>query len=247
MLFNDSYPYPLVLLTCKCRSRCQSRKKCSCKNSGQSCSISCHPGHSCGNSKHLSSMCIDLTNAKDDGDVVENETLWKNCCGILLKVKHKNMLLSSVEWLDDEVINAVQFLLKQKYPTINGFQSTLLSETITIEPQRGKFVQVLNTRESRWITVSTIGCQPSTINIYNSLNMKLPKIIQKLIADIMQSQYHTIEVKYMNVQKQRNHGNCGILALAFAASLCASQDPTEIAYDECKMKQHLISCITLST
>ena len=30
------------------------------------------------------------------------------CYGILLKVKHKNMLLSSVEWLDNEVINAAQ-------------------------------------------------------------------------------------------------------------------------------------------
>ena len=36
------------------------------------------------------------------------------------------MLLFSAEWLDDEVINAVQFLLKLKYITINGFQSTLL-------------------------------------------------------------------------------------------------------------------------
>ena len=30
---------------------------------------------------------------------------------------------------------------------------------------------------------------------------------------------------------------------AFAASLYASQDLTEIAYDECKMRQQLISCI----
>ena len=44
----------------------------------------------------------------------------------------------------------------------------------------------------------------STINVYDSLHMKLPKIIQKLIADIMQSQYRTIEEvsKYINVQKQ---------------------------------------------
>ena len=61
----------------------------------------------------------------------ENETLWKDCCGILLKNKH--ILLPSVEWLDDEVINAVQFLPKQKYPAINDFQSTFLSETFIME------------------------------------------------------------------------------------------------------------------
>ena len=88
-----------------------------------------------------------------------------------------------------------------------------------MEPQRGTFVQVLSASESHWITVSTIGCQPSTINMYDSLHMKLPKIIQKWIADIMQSLYHTIEVKYIIVQKQycaeakKNQGNCSIFAL----------------------------------
>ena len=88
---------------------------------------------------------------------------------ILLKSKHKSMLLSSEEQLDDDVINAVLSLLKQRYPNINGFQPTLQSETFTMEPQRGTFAQVLNVRKTHWITVSTLGCRPSTINIDNQL------------------------------------------------------------------------------
>ena len=57
-----------------------------------------------------------------------------------------------------------------------------------------------------------------------------------MIVDMMQSQCHTIEVNYINVQKLRNQGNCGIFALAFDASLCASQDSTEIVYDEYRMR-----------
>ena len=191
--------------------------------------------------KHRTLRCYSKV-ARDVLSEYSAETLWKNCCGILLKKKHKSMLLSSDEWLDDDVINAVQFLLKQKYK-INGFQATLLSETLTMEPQRGAFVQVLIVRKSHWITVSTLGCPPFTINIYDSLHEMLPEKIKNLIADLMQSQHQTITVNYMNVQRQSNNGNCGPFALAFAASLCQQQDPTKIAYEECNMRRHLVSCI----
>lgn len=73
---NLYYFFVLALLTCKCRNECQSRKRCSCKNSRQSSSISCHPGHSCGNIKHIYSMSLDLIHIIDDVDVVENE-IWR--------------------------------------------------------------------------------------------------------------------------------------------------------------------------
>ena len=192
--------------------------------------------------KHRTLRCYSKV-ARDVLSEYSAGPLWKNCCGILLKNKHKTILLSSDEWLDDDVINAVQFLLKQKYK-INGFQATLLSESLTMEPQRGAFIQVLIVRKSHWITVSTIDCPPSTINIYDSLHEMLPEKIKNLIADLMQSQHQTITVNYMNVQRQSNNGNCGPFALAYAASLCESQqDPTEIVYNECNMRQHLVSCI----
>ena len=38
------------------------------------------------------------------------------------------------QWVDDDVINAAQYLLKQQNCTIDGFQNTLLASKLQVEP-----------------------------------------------------------------------------------------------------------------
>ena len=87
-------------------------------------------------------------------------------------------------------------MLKQQHPVVGGLQSTTLAKSFAMEPQTGEFVQILNINDNHWIAVSTIGCQPSTINVYDSLHGYLPKHEQKVVADIMMSPlpYHTSHV-----------------------------------------------------
>ena len=65
---------------------------------------------------------------------------WITCCGIKLKMKHRAILSSKGAWLDDELINAAQYMLKQQYPLIGGFQSPILGSTLAMTPPDSEFV-----------------------------------------------------------------------------------------------------------
>ena len=163
-----------------------------CKGIGQSCLPSCHVRHDCTRmGQKTVSPPIDLTvTTKPDNQEaiyqtsqsITDQRKWKSCCGIHLRKRHNDILLYE-GWLDDDIINAAQFMLKQQHPKVGGLQSTTLSEKFTMEPQPGKFVQVMLINGNHWITISTIGCQKSSINVFDSLHGHLPQHAQKLVAD----------------------------------------------------------------
>ena len=191
--------------------------------------------------KKLTSPPIDLT--EQTTSIYLNQEKWKICCGIHLTQEDKNILLSSDEWLNDNIVNASQFMLKQQHPVVGGLQSTTLAKSFAMEPQTGEFVQILNINDNHWIAVSTIGCQPSTINVYDSLHGYLPKHEQKVVADIMMSPYPTIQVNYIGMQWQSGISDCGLFALAFTTALCSGQDPATLNFDQSRMRRHVLSCI----
>ena len=45
----------------------------------------------------------------------------------------------------------------------------MMSDTLNIESQNGDFVQILNCTRSPWICISTVGCQPGKINVFDSM------------------------------------------------------------------------------
>lgn len=165
---------------------------------------------------------------------------WATCCGNALKMKQKSILLSRGAWLDDELINAAQLMLKQQYPLIGGFQSPVLGDSLAMTPPDSEFVQVIMVCGNHWIAVSTVGCEPSTIKVYDSLGGRLPKRSLKLVADLMQTREKLLTVEFVDVQKQRGGSDCGLFALAFIASICNSQDPSSLVYDQSAMRNHLL-------
>ena len=112
---------------------------------------------------------------------------WTSIFGILLTQSHKEALKSPNQWLDDNLINAAQYLLKKQNPSIDGFQSTILSFKFQMEPKRTPFIQILNINNNHWITISTIAVPPSIVKVYDSNHEQLPHHEQKLVADILQS------------------------------------------------------------
>lgn len=60
-------------------------------------------------------------------------------------------------------------LLKLKYPYVKGLQDCSLSDTLNFEPIDGEFVQILNCDRKHWICVSTVGCQPGKVNVFDSM------------------------------------------------------------------------------
>ena len=45
------------------------------------------------------------------------------------------------------------------------------------------------------------------------------------------------------MQRQRNHSDCGVFAIAFAMAICNGQNPEELMFDINKMRHHLHDCL----
>ena len=90
-------------------------------------------------------------------DAMEVVKPWTSICGILLTQSHKEALKSPNQWLDDDLSNATQYLLKKKpiYLWISVYYSTILSFTFQMKPKRTPFIQILNINNNNWITIST--------------------------------------------------------------------------------------------
>ena len=78
-------------------------------------------------------------------------------------------------------------------------------------------MQIVCIRGNHWLCVSTVGCPPSTINVYDSLHGDLDAHSKKLVADPKQKH---INVCYADVQCQSGTNDCGLFAIGFATSLC---------------------------
>ena len=146
------------------------------------------------------------------------------------------------KWLDDILINMGQDMLCQQHPQILGLQSVLLGQNFGFSPQTSEFVQILHQNENHWITVSTIGCTPSTVNVYDNLHGHVSMHTKRIIADILQSPKSSISLILNDVQVQANQDDCGLFALANASALCNGIDPCTIVYTQSAMREHLCNC-----
>ena len=82
-----------------------------------------------------------------------------------------------------------------------------------------------------------------SINVFDSLHGHLPQHAQKLVADIMMSPDHAIDVRYMDVQWQSGASDCSVFSVACATALCFGIDPSTLIFDLQQMRSHLVSCI----
>ena len=97
---------------------------------------------------------------------------------------------------------------------------------------------------NHWIAISTVGCKPSSIKIYDSLLAGgVSRHTQKLIADLMQCKSKAITIEYVDVQEQKGSNDCGLFAIAFVTSICNGVDPVSQLYDQKQMRGHLLECI----
>ena len=125
---------------------------------------------------------------------------------------------------------------------MRGLQNTLLGCTLSFDVIKNEFVQVLHSGGNHWLTVSTIGCKPSVVKVYDSLFSELPTQTKEQICALLVSNESAIELIYVNAKKQANGCDCGLLALAFAAALCAGQDPNNLLFEK-SMRLHLLQCL----
>ena len=47
----------------------------------------------------------------------------------------------------------------------------------------------------------------------------------------------------MNVKKQSNGSDCGVLAIAYAFDICSGVDPCSVRFDRSTIRPHLMTCL----
>lgn len=147
-------------------------------------------------------------------------------------------------WLTDSIINAGQYLLKRSHPHVGGLQPTALGETLAFSVASTEFAQILNVAGNHWITVSNFGCPPGHINVYDSIPAcDIPKHTKRQIAAILHTSETEITLNFQKVQIQKGANDCGLFALAFAATLCDGENPSEINYIQHELRKHLLMSI----
>ena len=104
--------------------------------------------------------------SEDDED---DEDTWPTICTVKLTMYRKAILASPQSWLDDLIITAVQYMLKQQHPSIGGFQPPALSQNLSMITRQEQFISV---NKNHWIALSTDGRQKACIKIFDSNGVK---------------------------------------------------------------------------
>ena len=84
------------------------------------------------------------------------------------------------DWLSDLHIDAAQKLLKKQYSHADGLQNPVLGSRLMFSVMSSEGIQIIN-NQKYWMCVSTIGCQPGHVNVYDSLYSTLsPSAIRQI-------------------------------------------------------------------
>ena len=147
--------------------------------------------------------------------------------------------------LGNRDIEKAQSLLKIQFPHIDGLLPPTLGPAGKFPSIANEFVQIINTMECHWVCLSTLKCDPGTINYYCSGNdTNLTQSTMRQIAALLPVSMSTKEIKICIKPVHPQSGvDCGVHAIAIALSLCQGKDPSvlKLATTE-EIRRHLWSC-----
>ena len=159
-----------------------------------------------------------------------------------LQIKDKVDLETDSLWLNDRHMNAAQKLLHEQFPTVSGLADTVLLSQGKCKYDPTNAVQILHMRGNHWVCVSTIGCPPDTIDVYDSLYSSLPAYGQEQLATILQTTGKHMIVRFPRMQHQVGGSDCGLFAVACAYELASGCNPSVTAWNQADMREHLKAC-----
>ena len=149
--------------------------------------------------------------------------------------------MSPTGWLTDKIITTAQMLMLQHFPNMAGLQPPL--EVFSVDVQSGEFVQIINVRNNHWCVVSTVGCEKGVVNVYDSLYSSVSDCMTHLIASMVSSSASNLVVRMMDVERQSNGSDCGVLAVAYIFDIGSGFYPRMVKFNHKLIRQHLVTCL----
>ena len=197
----------------------------------------------CSNCDVPSSFDIATISSASEGESEAPEP-WVNNGAYKLSRSDEGIISSPRRWLTDEIISAAQMLLLQFYPSMAGLQPPVLQKVFAFQVHTGEFVQIVHVGNNHWCMVSTVGYESGVIRVYDSLYKTLSKDLVHLIANMVYySPLPQLKMVTMDVEKQSNGSDCGVLAIAYAFDICIGLNPCVVKFDHSKIRQHLATCL----
>ena len=105
-----------------------------------------------------------------------------------------------------------------------GLQPPTLQKVFAFQVHSGEFVQIIHVRNNHWCVVSTVGCQSGVVCVYDSLYKTLSKETEYLIASMVHVPSSDLNIVMMDIEKQSNGSDCGVLAIAYIFDICSGMD-----------------------
>ena len=93
---------------------------------------------------------------------------WVKGEDISLTKEDRDILLHPMTWMTDDILTAGQRLVQKQTGTC-GLQPPCLWQTCAFDIQKKDFVQIISNGYDHWLTVSTVGAEGGTVNVYKSL------------------------------------------------------------------------------
>ena len=79
--------------------------------------------------------------------------------------------------------------------------------------------------------------------MYDSMYSSVPTDTIRILASMMLSSASKLVIRMMDVMRQINSSDCGVLSIAFAYDLCSGVDPCRARYNHKLIRQHLLKCL----
>ena len=96
---------------------------------------------------------------------------------------------------------------------------------------------------SHWVCVSSIGCLPGIVNLYDSLyNNIIEREVETQVVDLV-GEEHLKGITGVPGQQQPNGNDCSVFAYVFSTCLVHYQTPETLQLDRSMMHQHLLECL----
>ncbi len=176
-------------------------------------------------------------------DMKSNQSLKYWLPQLKLTESDKVLLLNPLGWVNDNIINAAQQLLKENCIDISGFQDVICGVALSFKVEPDEFIQILNNCKGHWLTICNIGCSHSTVSVYDSMYRSAGRHVNSQVATLLHSDEPKIYLNIMDTQLQSGGSDCGLFAIANATALSFKEDPGKMFYDQKQMRQHLYQCL----
>lgn len=94
-------------------------------------------------------------------------------------------------------------------------------------------------------TTSVITHNESDVLVMDSLGKTchMSHSLERQIAHVYGGGRSQLTVHSLSVQQQIGVKDCGLFAVAFAVEVCQKHNPSQVSYDQSKMRAHFTSCL----